>query len=195
MTMQFVNGAGTRPADHRIALAHLRGLTARQIGEALTLPTEYVERRLPHVVDMPIVVPIVVPPTLPTLANRILALLQDAAGQPVRIEDLLGVYPDDQEGSLGSIKTKITALRERGHAITSRALFEMLREPRLAKTSVVMVGMTNRLRDGMASSDELAVAGAIESKHVHRYVHMLRERGAEIVLHRTYVLTPQENPS
>lgn len=191
MTMQFVNGAGSRPADHRIALAHLRGLTARQIGEALTLPTEYVERRLAVVVDMPIVVP----PTLPTLANRILAVLQDAAGQPVRIEDLLGVYPDDQEGSLGSIKTKITTLRDRGHAIESRALFEMLQEPRLAKTSRVLVRMVDRLQTGMATSEELGIAGGIGTGHVHRYVHMLRERGAQIVLHRTYVLTPQENPS
>lgn len=191
MTMLFVNGAGTRPADHRITLAHLRGLTARQIGEALTLPTEYVERRLPRVVDMPIVVP----PAKPTLANRLLAVLQDAAGQPVRVEDLLGVYPEAVEGSIGSVKFKLSELRKRGHIITFRSLHEMTKEPRLTKWSRVLARMADRLREGMATSDELGIAGGIETGHVHRYVHMLRERGAEIALHRTYVLTPQESKS
>lgn len=179
-----------RPLDHRIAIGALRGLSADMIGDRLELPTEYVERRLPVVYGMPVTAPGV----LPTIQNRLLAVLQEANGEPVTLDTLMGVYDVDDEPQIGTIAVTVCRLRKCGYRITFATRYALVAgSVNLAGSSVRMRGIMCRLRKGMASRRELSAAAGCRGLHdINVYVSRLRSRGAVIERHATYVLHPPE---
>ena len=175
-----------RPLDHRIAIGALRGLSADAIGDRLDLPTEYVERRIAATYGMPVTAP-GIPSTIP---NRILAVLQEANGEPVTLDALMAVYDVDDEPCVGSIKQAIYKLRRRGHVIKATCRYVLVSGSvdQAARSEKLLAIMTH-LKRVMASRRELnAVTGCDRAHDINVYVHRLRERGAVIERHSTYVL-------
>lgn len=179
-----------RPLDHRIAIGALRGLSAVAIGDRLDLPTEYVERRIAATYGMPVTAPGV--PA--TVANRVLAVLQEADGEPVTLDALMAVYDIDDEPCVGSIKQAIYKLRRRGHVIRATCRYVLVSgSVDLAARSENLHAIMNRLRKGMASRRELNVVTGCDRAHdINVYIHRLRSRGAVIERHSTYVLLPTQ---
>ncbi|KQQ90994.1 hypothetical protein ASF65_00170 [Aureimonas sp. Leaf324] len=174
--------------DHRIAICALRGLRPDAIADRLELPTEYVERRRPVVYGMPVTAPGV----RPTIQNRLLAVLEEADGEPVTLDTLMGVYDIDDEPQIGTIAVTVCRLRKCGHRITYATRYALVGGSMdLAGASVRMRGIMGRLRQGMASRRELSSAAGCRGLHdINVYVHRLRDRGAVIERHATYILHP-----
>ncbi|KTR06880.1 hypothetical protein NS365_05450 [Aureimonas ureilytica] len=174
--------------DAKIYAAHVRGLTPRGIGERLQLPTEYVERRLPHLSTHSLAG---MRPETPTLADRILDLLKEADGHAATVDDLTALHVPKSPGSsaVNAVRVSMALLRADGHEIQYVHRYVADAQPHLESTSRVMRRMADRLAAGPATPEELTVAGRVPIQQVRVYVHKLKRKGAQIRQVRAYVLT------